>query len=239
MNGVPAPSVGQSICFYDMMRHSFQEPGMRVVVVGFPKSGTSTLQKAFAKSGLNAVHWRMGADPVGELIYQGLFRHDDPFFLLPGVDAITQMDYCVPAKQRNFWPNLDFSVLFAIRRRYPDCLLLLNRRDPQATAQSMLRWRDLADRLKSADIPGLPSGFGGTAEELVCWIEAHHRAVVAAFGDDRRFLDLDIAASDAPELLGRALGMTIAWWGVENSNPGPAGAEPVALQPVATGVARS
>jgi ribosome-interacting GTPase 1 len=30
---------------------------MRVFVVGFPKSGTSTLQDAFTRSGLKSAHW--------------------------------------------------------------------------------------------------------------------------------------------------------------------------------------
>jgi hypothetical protein len=69
---------------------------MRAVVIGFPKSGTTTLQTALQRSGLRSAHWRWKGEPIGKLIYDGWFEDGDPFARLPGLDVITQMDICVP-----------------------------------------------------------------------------------------------------------------------------------------------
>jgi hypothetical protein len=190
---------------------------MRAVVIGFPKSGTSTIQRALVSAGLRSVHWKLGERHVGPLVYEGLLRRGDPLAMFPGVDALTQMDVCLPGKGLNHWPNLDFNVLLAIRRLHPGCLLVLNRRDPQAIARSMVGWNEMNRRLARLDVPGLPAGFGASAEDLVAWIENHYRAAAMAFAGDPRFLDLDIAAAEAPARLGAALGVEIRWWGVANS----------------------
>ncbi|MBR0652370.1 sulfotransferase family protein [Roseomonas terrae] len=188
---------------------------MRAVVIGFPKSGTSTIQEALTRSGLTAAHWRWNDRPIGQLVYEGLFAEGDPFARLHGLDAVTQMDVCQPHLKLNYWPNLDFVVLEAIRARHPRCLMVLNRREPAAIADSIGRWYDMRDRFAISDIPGLPRGFGRRPEELVGWIERHHAAVLARFGGDPAFLDLDVTA---PDRLGAALGVRIAWWGRANVN---------------------
>ena len=38
------------------------------------------------------------------------------------------------------------------------------------------------------------------------------------FGQDPRYLDLDIEAGDARERLSAALGVDLAWWGVANAS---------------------
>jgi hypothetical protein len=196
---------------------------VKAVVVGFPKSGTSTIQESLARIGLRAVHQIHAGRPVAEFIYEGLIRHGDPFFQLGDVDAITQMDFCRPELRKNYWPNLDFSVLCAIRERHPDCKLILNYRDPARTADSIRRWHDLQKRIARADIPGLPRGYGATTAEIESWIRNHHQALRLAFGASPAFLEIDIASPRAPAQLGRALGVEIAWWGVANAGVANAG----------------
>ncbi|MFT3689776.1 sulfotransferase [Paenirhodobacter sp.] len=190
-----------------------------IIVVGFPKAGTTTLHRALSKSGLVCAHWRVDDDPFGQLIYDGWFTKGDPLALFEGVDAITQMDYCAPAEGVNLWPNLDIALLLTIRRLHPECRFILNARDPGATARSIGTWHDMAARVTTADITGLPRGRGATEAERARWIEAHHAALREIFAGDPRFLDLDIAAPDAPDRLGAFLGRKIRWWGVANATP--------------------
>lgn len=197
---------------------------MRAVVIGFPKSGTTTLQTALQRSGLRSAHWRWKGEPIGKLIYDGWFEDGDPFARLPGLDVITQMDICVPKEGLNHWPNLDIPLLLAIRERHPTCLLILNGREPAKIADSILRWGDLARRLSRGAQPGLPEGRGTQRAELERWIGTHHAAVRRIFAGDPHFLDLDIAAEDAPAKLGAALGVAIKWWGRANENPRPVAA---------------
>jgi hypothetical protein len=192
---------------------------LRAVAIGFPKSGTSTLYEALLQAGLRSVHWTHHGEPIGKLIYDGWLEEGDPFARMKDVDAITQMDYCHPAKKLNYWPNLDFAILTAIRAQYPDCLMILNTRPAEGIASSIERWGDMQYRITSQYIPGLPAGRGRTREELVRWVEGHFAAARATFGNDPRFLELDITAPDAAERLGAALGIPITWWGRANTNP--------------------
>lgn len=192
-----------------------------LVVVGFPKSGTTTIQTAFTKSGIKSVHWMKDDKPVGQLIYEGYYQEQDPFFHFDGIQAITQMDFCDFIKEQgrrrlvSLWPNLDIAMLLAIRRRYPECKFILNYRDPEKTVSSISRWFNLQDRITRAECPNLPSGFG-TSSELVQWIENHHQTLRDLFADDKNFIEIDIASPTAKQELESFIGTEFSWWGVKN-----------------------
>lgn len=187
---------------------------MKLFVVGFPKSGTTTLDMALQASGMNPVHWADAEGQfVGKQIYDNVFAGRDPLAGLEEYDAVTQADVCLPAHQINYWPNLDFAVLSLIRAAHPDCLFVLNHRDPAKVVRSIDSWPALRERLVRSDIPGLPAGRGAEDSELVRWIENHHAACRRYFADDPAFLELSIEAPDAPGRLGQALGIEIKDWG--------------------------
>jgi hypothetical protein len=198
----------------DIWRARWQRPGMKLMLIGFPKSGTTTITRALETSGLKVAHWvDDGRRFIGGLIYDGLFRARDPFAHLKDYDAITQADVCLPAQGINWWPNLDFAMLRAIRREHPTCLLVLNYRKPEAVCDSIIQWNDLQKRVEMAEIPGLPAGRGGKRGELITWIENHFDACRNYFSGDDRFLEIDIESAAAPILLSEALNMTITHWG--------------------------
>lgn len=199
---------------------------MKLMVIGFPKSGTTTITHALQSSGLKPVHWRMIDGEryfVGSAIYAAVYQGLDPFALLPGYDAVTQADVCIPKFNINRWPNLDFAILRAIRRAHPECLFLLNYRRPEAISESICKWVDLHDRLTVSEIPGLPAGLGGKREHLITWIENHFDACRHYFANDDHFAEIDIESAEAPELLGKALGMPITGWGVHKPVEPPPG----------------
>lgn len=190
----------------------------KIFVVGFPKSGTSTLQKALQATGYRSAHWQTEAgDFVGKLMYRGMAEHDDPWFYLGDYDAITQADVCLPEHGLNFWPNLDFSIIAKIEERHPDCLFILNYRDPAKTVSSIKRWNTMQGRFTRAEIPGLPPGKGSDSE-LVDWIQQHMAAARRHFEGKDNFIEVDIENKQSPRLLGQKLGTEIAWWGVANKN---------------------
>lgn len=191
---------------------------MKLFLIGFPKSGTSTIHTALGRSGYRSAHWRCERGFIGQIIYENYLSGRDPLHSLEAFDAITQADVCLPLIGVNYWPNLDFNILGAIQRTYPDCLFVLNWRDSALTASSIARWGDLQQRLTISDIPGLPRGFGGETGHLVRWIEGHRQAA-RVFFKDANFVELDIAAPDAADRLGSALGTPLAWWGRANENP--------------------
>jgi hypothetical protein len=208
---------------------------MKLFVVGFPKSGTTTLTHALEASGMKPAHWA-DADGkfVGQTIYENVLSGRDPFAGLEEYDSITQADVCVPAQRVNFWPNLDFAILAKIRAAHPDCLFLLNTREPKKICSSIDRWPSLRDRIVQASIPGLPSRMGREDEEIVRWIENHFAACRRYFAGDPKFLELDIEDEKAPQILGEALGISIREWGIiEPAAPRP---EDVAMLTGASGI---
>lgn len=189
---------------------------MKAFVVGFPKSGTMTLQTALTRSRIRSAHWHVPAGYVGQIIYENHFQRRPLLAGLEDFEAITQADVCIPHEGRNFWPQLDLAILHKVRREYPACTFLLNLRDPHGIARSIAGWGNLQERITRSDIPGLPAGFGASEAQLVDWIETHYAAVRSAFGGDERLVELDIAHPGAPAALGAALGVEIAWWGTAN-----------------------
>ena len=191
---------------------------MKALVIGFPKSGTSTIHEACTASGLTSAHWRIPAGYCGQLIYQSHMRGQDPLADFEGFDVIAQADVCDPKRGINFWPNLDISLLLNIRRHHPECAFILNVRDPRKLVASISRWRDLRKRLTQADIIGLPQGYGDEDVHLINWICSHYAACRHAFGRDSRFIEIDIEDASAQQRLSAALDTELTWWGIANQN---------------------
>ena len=191
---------------------------MKAFVVGFPKSGTSTIQEACTKSNLKSAHWYGPEGYCGELIYKRYLAGEDPLLDFAAYDVMAQSDVCRPVEGVNFWPNLDIALLLTIRHYHPECSFILNIRDPDKIISSISRWNNLRKRITQADIIGLPAGYGGEDAHLRNWIEGHYRACRSVFGNDKKFVELPIESDIARETLGKAVGTDIGWWGVANKN---------------------
>ncbi|WP_372614718.1 hypothetical protein [Aquicoccus sp.] len=203
------------------------ESKLKLVNLGLPKSGTTTLAHALEQAGwLCADHkvrrsikqsGTLGGDHVGRVIYRGYFETGDPFHHLGFYDALTEIS--VLRKDLTFWPQCDHAVIQAMRHTHPDLRFVVTYRPPDKLSDSMRRWNNLGSvRLPNGVIPGLPHGFGGTDAERVRWIEGHYAMLRDIFGNDRRFLELPMDAPDARQRLAAHLGIDIPWWGRKNVN---------------------
>lgn len=188
---------------------------MKGLVIGFPKCGTTTIHEACTKSDLRSAHWRVPGGYCGQLIYERYLSGQDPLIDFKDYDVITQADVCRPAQGLNFWPNLDPAVLLAIRRYHPECCFILNVRDTDKLIASITRWYNLRQFIIDSDIVGLPAGYGDKDEHLRNWIEGHYRTCRSIFGNDGNFVELPITEDDSSrQILEKALGVAIEWWGV-------------------------
>ena len=198
---------------------------MRVINLGLPKSGTTTLGVALARAGLKVADWsiREGQteDPrildafVGVLLYDGYFETGDPLALLGEFDAVTEMS--VTSKGLSIWPQMDWPLLAAIRRHHPGVKFLLSHREPEPLINSMMGWSNLGRvRLPMQNVPGMPAGYGKTPEELTRWIEGHYTFCRKLFAGDPDFLEYDLTDPEAPNKIGDFLGLELPWWGKEN-----------------------
>lgn len=202
---------------------------LKVINLGFPKSGTTTLATALRAAGLKVADWKL--DPaesggqrgfVGRLMYTGYFETGDPLALMQGYDAFTEID--IVRNRRNYWPQTDWGVIAAIRAHHPGARFLLSTRDPAAHARSMLRWSDMGTRrLPQSSIPGLPKGHGSSAGELVRWIEGHTAFCRRVFAGAEDFLEFRVDDEAAPDRISGFLDVPLPWWGVANANPDSTG----------------
>lgn len=206
---------------------------MKVINLGLPKTGTTTLTRALRRAGLRTVDWRVRRkqtqDPdlvrkhIGVILYRDYFDHGDPLRRLKSFDAFNELSHA--GLRHSVWPQTDWGLLDAIQTHYPKAKFTLNMRDPAETANSIMRWTNLGTlRLPKGNVPGLPSGFGVSEAELARWVEGHYRFCERVFHGADNFLAFDITDEKAPDKIGAFLGRELPWWGVANAGkPEPEG----------------
>ncbi len=217
---------------------------LRVINLGLPKSGTTTLGEALRRAGLAVADWRIRKGQsrddrlrrafVGKLMYRGYFETGDPLALMEEFDAFSEIDAL--RRGLNLWPQTDWGLLSAIRFHHPGARFILTRRDAVKQSDSMARWSDLGRvRLPANAIPGLPQGWGASHEERVRWIEAHDAFCRQVFAGADDFLEYDVEDPDARARISAFLGLELPWWGVANANravpPSPAPPSPTPPSP--------
>ncbi|MDW4497514.1 hypothetical protein R5H30_05935 [Sulfitobacter sp. D35] len=200
---------------------------LRIVNLGLPRTGTTTLARALRRTGFKVADYRIGPrqtrDPalrgrfVADLLYDSYFACGDPGTGLGPFTALTEIGLL--REGRSLWPQTDFALIRALRRHHPDLRFLASNRDGFALSQSMLGWSDLGTRrLPEAAVPGLPQGFGETTKQRQTWIAGHYANLRAFFAGDPAFLEYDIADPRAPELISAHVGCELAWWGRANAS---------------------
>ncbi len=200
---------------------------LKVVNLGLPKSGTTTLARALNAAGYRVADHRLrDAEQdrpgkrrvfVANLLYRGLYEHDDPMALMPDHDAISEMSFI--HGKFSVWPQCDFMLLRHLKRAYPELKFIATRRAAVSHSRSIMAWNNLGrTRLPASPVPGLPIGYGKTEEEQVRWINAHHDALNHWFRDDPDFLELDVSDPDAQSKVSNFLGRVMPWWGQANVN---------------------
>ncbi|MEX0340535.1 MAG: sulfotransferase [Arenibacterium sp.] len=216
------------------MIETVDKNALRVINLGLPKSGTTTLGVALRHAGLRVADWRIRQGQtqrrkllrafVGDLLYRGYYETGDPLALLDEFDAVTEMS--VASNGFSLWPQMDWALLAAIRAHYPNTKFILSHRDAKSLVKSMMGWSNLGrSRLPKQNVPGLPTGFGTSPEALERWVEGHYAFCRHAFRDDPDFLEYDLGDADAAEKIGAFLGIDLPWWGRANAKSEPT--EPV------------
>lgn len=206
------------------------EQTVRLVNLGLPKTGTTTLHHALVQAGWRAadhkvrrVHARepgLGGTFIARQLYNGYFENGDPFAHLDGLyDALTEISAQNPTA--SLWPQCDYALIKAMRLARPRMLFVATWRPAAEISDSMRRWGNLGtDRLPGGAIPGLPEGYGETDAQRIRWIEGHYAMLRDLFGEDPRYLELPVGAEDARDRLAAHIGADLPWWGKLNENTG-------------------
>ena len=200
---------------------------LKVINLGLPKTGTTTLARALRRANLHVADHRIRPEQtdnedlqnrfVGAQMYRDYFGTGDPLHAMQAFDAFTEISTL--AGRRSFWPQTDWALIEAIRTHHPGVKFLASRREARDLSNAMLRWNDLAtDRLPQGTIPGLPRGYGETTAERIRWIEGHYATLRRLFADDPDFLEYDIKDTEARAKIGAHIDVELPWWGRSNVN---------------------
>ena len=194
-----------------------------IFVLGMPKTGTTSLHEAFVRAGLNSVHWALdqgknlskdkqlrlwGAGSecrlVGRLIDQAVSEGKEPLAYLPQVEALAEMNGMfwkdkAQTTVQAYFPQMDH--LERLLEAYPNAYFILNVRNLDDWVKSVDQHNDLRKRFVCADLPGLPAQKGATDKELVEWVEAHQKRVLALLPSlNANLLHFDIDLHGSREL---------------------------------------
>ena len=186
-----------------------------IILVGFPKSGTSSFQKLFTELGYNCYHWVKHSEYIGIIIYKNK-QMNKP--LLNGFlknDVITQMDVCID-NNNAYWPQItDYEQLY---NENPDSIFILNKRDPAKILSSFKRWNKLHERLIRYN-PELLNNI--TDESFIDFVIKHYINIETFFSKfpNSKFISFDIE-NDKLDKLNKYIDLKqIKEFPHENKNP--------------------
>lgn len=155
-----------------------------IILLGFPKSGTTSFTHLFNKLGYKSYHWvyRSKKDYIGNWIKKNKERNEKLLSFIPKHEgkeiAVTQMDICLDEKNC-YWPQIsDFKQLY---EENPDAIFILNMRDPKDILKSMKKWAEYDKRMLKYN-PELFYGLKGTDDQkIIQLIQIHFYNVMQFF----------------------------------------------------------
>ena len=115
-----------------------------IILLGMPKSGTSSFQELFINLGYNSYHWKKGNKYIGKMIENNKKNNKQLLCDFLDTDVITQMDICIN-KNNCYWPQIvDYKQII---NENPDAIFILNKRNPEELLSSFKRWNNFLNRL--------------------------------------------------------------------------------------------
>jgi len=186
-----------------------------ILLVGFPKSGTSSFQKLFIELGYNSYHWSAKDGIIGTMIYKNKQMNKPLLNDFLNTDVITQMDVCID-ENNNHWPQItDYEQLY---NENPDSIFILNKRDPRKLLSSFKRWDKYHERL----IRYNSNLLDNTADEsFIDFVNKHYTNIETFFSKfpNSKFITFDIE-NDKLDKLNKYIDLKqIKQFPHENKNP--------------------
>lgn len=168
-----------------------------IILLGFPKSGTTSFTYLFNRLKYKSYHWtyRSDTDYIGSWIKKNKSKNEKLLSFIPPDKikeiAITQMDVCID-DHHCYWPQItDFRQLY---EENPSAIFILNMRDPEDILKSMKKWQNYDKRILKYN-PELFVGLNGTDDQkIIQLINIHFYNVINFFHNkkDSKFLTYHI-----------------------------------------------
>lgn len=186
-----------------------------ILNLGMPKVGSSTLNDFFKCAGLRSVHGQQGAC-MRDAAARGLPVVET---CAHGATIQTQLDVNFPPNSC-FFPQI--SLLDEIHAEHPDAVFVLIFRPLESWILSARHFFALAGRWIRCDLPGLPRGVGGDADDLRRWFCGHvlHVRQFVDMHPSHDLVELDLYnQSETSRVMARLFNASPSCWGHENKNP--------------------
>jgi len=199
----------------------------RVIVIGLPKCGTSSIDYTLKNKNYITCHQYYKNNNSSILIDQSLKNNEPAFSRVENLIkkdhqnkdikiGYAQLDFC--NENYNIWPQL--THLNEMCDCYPDAYFILNYRDTNRHVRSIKNFFNFQQQLVMNNIVGLPIGKGANDEELANWINHINRDIKSFFSKTSlNFLELKIDDKSAKEKLQKFLDEGKIEWKVMNKNP--------------------
>lgn len=115
-----------------------------IILLGMPKSGTSSFQELFTRLGYKSYHWTKENKHIGTIIKNNKINNKPLLCDFLDTDVITQMDVCIN-EHNCYWPQIvDYKQII---KENPNAIFILNKRNPEELLSSFKRWGNLDKRL--------------------------------------------------------------------------------------------
>ncbi|KAL3774199.1 hypothetical protein HJC23_013376 [Cyclotella cryptica] len=220
-----------SECFHakkhNITKHRYGLLPKPFINLGMPKMGSSSLQTFFTCGDYNSSHYECGKELCADCMKRAVSNSNSPLSSCGGFDAFVQMD------DGSFFPQIEY--LNEIHEESPNATFLLTFRGMDGWYRSISHWPPNADttnpplvmsnRMKRANITGLPSGVGNNVNEFSQWFCSHVNNVrdFVKRHPSHALIEIDIEDRNVGERLGKFFGIRDACWGHANKNPGLSG----------------
>ena len=169
-----------------------------IILLGFPKSGTSSFQKLFTDLGYTSFHHTITEtrQRIGMIIKNNKINKKPLLAGFKPTDCITQMDVCLD-KNTAYWPQItDFQQIYSENR---SSIFILNKRDPIKLLSSFKRWANLHERLHKFNPEILNTNTDAAILEV---FKNHYKNVETFFSTlpEAKFLTFDIEVDSLEKL---------------------------------------
>jgi hypothetical protein len=160
-----------------------------IILVGFPKTGTSSFQNLFVLLGYKSIHHTtFEGKYIGSIIKQNKNNKLPLLTSLEKYDCITQIDVCV-SNEDCYWPQIvDYKQLYYENK---EAIFILNKRNPIKLLSSFKRWYNLYERFYNYN-PEIINNK--TDEGFINFVNDHYKNVEDFFNSEKnsKFIVYDI-----------------------------------------------
>ena len=111
-----------------------------IILVGFPKTGTTSFQDLFVSLGYKSIHHTTYEGKyIGSIIKNNKINKLPLLTSLDKYDCITQLDVCI-SNEHCYWPQIvDYKQLYYENK---NAVFILNKRNPIKLLSSFKRWHN-------------------------------------------------------------------------------------------------